>query len=84
MLCRSRLLPERHTPGFMTPVLGPKHPRIAELRRLFGRRSSRSPEIILEGPRTVGEALDAGNRRFAPARAAKDGDWPLRRRQHFL
>ena len=61
MLCRSRLLPERHTPGFMTPVLGPKHPRIAELRRLFGRRSSRSPEIILEGPRTVGEALDAGH-----------------------
>ncbi len=45
----------------MTPVLGPKHPRIAELRRLFGRRSSRSAEIILEGPRTVGEALDAGH-----------------------
>ncbi len=42
------------------PVLGPQHPRIAELRRLTGRRSSRSAEILLEGPRTIGEALDAG------------------------
>jgi len=40
--------------------LGARNPRIIELRRLIGRRSSRSPEVILEGPRTVGEALDAG------------------------
>ncbi len=41
-------------------VLGPRNPRIAELRRLIGRRSSRSGQIVLEGPRTVGEANDAG------------------------
>jgi len=40
--------------------MGARNPRIIELRRLIGRRSSRSPEVILEGPRTVGEALDAG------------------------
>ncbi len=44
----------------MTAVLGAKNPRIIELRRLIGRRSSRSPEVVLEGPRTVREALDAG------------------------
>ena len=44
----------------MTEVLGPKHQRIIELRRLIGRRSSRSGEVLLEGPRTIGEALDAG------------------------
>ncbi|MDG2026300.1 MAG: RNA methyltransferase [Acidimicrobiales bacterium] len=42
-------------------VLGAQNPRIAELRRLIGRRSSRSAEIVLEGPRTVAEALDAGH-----------------------
>jgi len=42
-------------------VLGAQNPRIAELRRLIGRRSSRSAEIVLEGPRTVREALDAGH-----------------------
>jgi hypothetical protein len=42
------------------PVLGAQNPRIAELRRLIGRRSSRSDDIVIEGPRTVGEALDAG------------------------
>lgn len=42
-------------------VLGAQNPRIAELRRLIGRRSSRSAEIVLEGPRTVGEALEAGH-----------------------
>ena len=42
-------------------VLGAQNPRIAELRRLIGRRSSRSTEIVLEGPRTVREALDAGH-----------------------
>ena len=44
----------------MRPVLGAQNPRIAELRRLIGRRSSRSDDIVIEGPRTVGEALDAG------------------------
>lgn len=43
-----------------TQVLGPKHPRVVELRRLIGRRGSRSAEIVLEGPRSVGEALDVG------------------------
>ncbi len=42
-------------------VLGPKNPRVVELRRLLGRRSSRSAEVVLEGPRTVGEAIDAGH-----------------------
>ncbi|MDW3218807.1 MAG: RNA methyltransferase [Acidimicrobiales bacterium] len=42
-------------------VLGAQNPRIAELRRLLGRRSSRSAEVVLEGPRTVAEALDAGH-----------------------
>ncbi len=40
--------------------MGARNPRIVELRRLIGRRSSRSAEVILEGPRTVGEAFDAG------------------------
>ncbi len=44
----------------MTAVLGAKNPRVVELRRLFGRRSSRSAEVVLESPRTVGEALDSG------------------------
>ncbi len=41
-------------------VMGARNPRIVELRRLVGRRSSGSPEVILEGPRTVAESLDAG------------------------
>lgn len=41
-------------------VLGAKNPRITELRRLIGRRSTRSSEVVLEGPRTVGEAIDVG------------------------
>ncbi|HAB57234.1 MAG TPA: hypothetical protein DCE75_04190, partial [Acidimicrobiaceae bacterium] len=44
----------------MRPVLGAQNPRIAELRRLIGRRSSRSGDIVIEGPRTIGEALDVG------------------------
>ena len=44
----------------MGQVLGAQNPRIAELRRLIGRRSSRSSLVIVEGPRTVGELLDAG------------------------
>ena len=44
----------------MAAVLGSKNQRVIELRRLVGRRSSRSPEVLLEGPRTAGEALDAG------------------------
>ena len=45
----------------MRQVFGAQNPRIAELRRLIGRRSSRSESIVLEGPRTVREALDAGH-----------------------
>lgn len=44
----------------MGQVLGAQNPRIAELRRLIGRRSSRSGVVVVEGPRTVGELLDAG------------------------
>lgn len=44
----------------MRQVFGAQNPRIAELRRLIGRRSSRSATILLEGPRTVREALEAG------------------------
>jgi len=47
--------------GSESHVLGAQNPRIAELRRLIGRRSSRSAEIVLEGPRTVREALNAGH-----------------------
>ena len=50
----------RQFSGTLAEVLGPANPRIAELRRHLGRRSSRSDDIVLEGPRTVGEALDAG------------------------
>ena len=49
-------------PGSPEPhVLGARNRRITELRRLIGRRGSRSPQIVLEGPRTVAEALDAGH-----------------------
>ncbi len=41
-------------------VMGAKNPRIVELRRRIGRRGSRSPVILLEGPRTVAEAIDGG------------------------
>ena len=44
----------------MGQVLGAQNPRIAELRRLIGRRSSRSGLVVVEGPRTVAELLDAG------------------------
>ena len=44
----------------MGQVLGAQNPRIAELRRLIGRRSSRSGLVVIEGPRTVAELLDAG------------------------
>jgi TrmH family RNA methyltransferase len=47
-------------PAAESHVLGAQNPRIAELRRLIGRRSSRSAEIVLEGPRTVREALEGG------------------------
>lgn len=60
----------------MRQVFGAQHPRIVELRRLMGRRSSRSTTIVLEGPRTVGEALDAGHLPTAvvvPETAADDG-----------
>ena len=44
----------------MRQVFGAQNPRIAELRRLIGRRSSRSETVVIEGPRTVREALAAG------------------------
>jgi TrmH family RNA methyltransferase len=40
-------------------VIGAQNPRVKELRRLIGRRRPSSPLVVLEGPRTVGEALDA-------------------------
>jgi TrmH family RNA methyltransferase len=42
-------------------VFGAQNRRIVELRRLIGRRGSRSAEIVLEGPRTVREALVTGH-----------------------
>ncbi len=48
-------------PAAESHVLGAQNPRIAELRRLIGRRSSRSADIVLEGPRTVREAIAAGH-----------------------
>ena len=60
----------------MRQVFGAQNPRIAELRRLIGRRSSRSESILLEGPRTVAEALDAGHTPttvVVPESAADDG-----------
>lgn len=47
-------------PASESHVLGAQNPRIAELRRLIGRRSSRSSEIVIEGPRAVRESLEAG------------------------
>jgi TrmH family RNA methyltransferase len=47
-------------PGAESHVLGSQNPRIVELRRLIGRRSSRSADIVIEGPRAVREALGAG------------------------
>ncbi|MCY3850263.1 MAG: RNA methyltransferase [Acidimicrobiaceae bacterium] len=43
-------------------VKGPNSRRVVELRRLIGRVGANSAEIVLEGERTVGEALDAGLR----------------------
>lgn len=40
-------------------VIGAQNPRVKELRRLIRRRRPRSDLVLLEGPRTVGEALDA-------------------------
>ncbi len=43
-------------------VKGPNSRRVVELRRLIDRVGANSAEIVLEGERTVGEALDAGLR----------------------
>ena len=45
----------------MSP-LSLNNPRVQQLRRLFGRRSARSDDgvLVLEGPKTLGEALAAG------------------------
>jgi TrmH family RNA methyltransferase len=40
--------------------MGPQHPRVKELRRGLEQRGARSRLVMLEGPRTVGEALEAG------------------------
>ena len=48
----------------MRPVLGAQNPRVAELRRLIGRRSSRSGDIVIEGPRTVGVLGNDHDRRL--------------------
>ncbi len=41
-------------------ALGPRHRRVAELRRLVRRRAPADSTVVLEGPRTVSEALAAG------------------------
>ncbi|MXW61955.1 MAG: RNA methyltransferase [Acidimicrobiaceae bacterium] len=43
-------------------VKGPNNRRVVELRRLIDGVGANSAEIVLEGERTVGEALDAGLR----------------------
>ncbi|MCQ3806222.1 MAG: RNA methyltransferase [Acidimicrobiaceae bacterium] len=43
-------------------VKGPSNRRVVELRRLIERPGARPTETVLEGDRTVGEALDAGLR----------------------
>lgn len=43
-------------------VKGPNSRRVVDLRRLIDRVGANSAEIVLEGERTVGEALDAGLR----------------------
>ena len=40
--------------------LGPRHRRVAELRRLVRRRAPGDLTVVLEGPRTLSEALDSG------------------------
>lgn len=48
-------------------VKGPNSRRVVELRRLIDRVGANSAEIVLEGERTVREALDAGLRLVAVA-----------------
>ena len=43
-------------------VKGSNSRRVVELRRLIGRTGASSAEIVLEGTRTIGEALDVGLR----------------------
>ncbi len=42
------------------PALGPRHKRVSDLRRLVRRRAPGDAAAVLEGPRTVSEALAAG------------------------
>ncbi len=44
------------------PVKGPNNRRVVELRRLIDRPGANPAETVLEGERTIGEALDAGIR----------------------
>lgn len=48
--------------GFRGEVLSARNPRLATLRRLSGRRSARTDagRFVIDGPRLVHEALDAG------------------------
>ena len=50
------------TAGFRGEVLSARNPRLATLRRLSGRRSARTDagRFVIDGPRLVHEALDAG------------------------
>lgn len=50
------------TAGFSGEVLSARNPRLATLRRLSGRRSARADagRFVIDGPRLVREALDAG------------------------
>ena len=57
------------------PVMGPSNRRVVELRRLIERPGANPTEIVLEGERTVGEALDAGLRLITvvvPERGIRD------------
>ena len=42
------------------PALGPRHQRVAQLRRLVRRRAPGDATVVLEGPRTLSEALATG------------------------
>lgn len=56
-------------------IKGPNNRRVVELRRLIERVGANSAEIVLEGERTVAEALEAGLRLISvvvPERQTKD------------
>lgn len=57
-------------------VKGPNSRRVVELRRLIDRIGANSAEIVLEGERTVGEALDEGLRLITVIVPESAGDSP--------